>query len=452
MILMAYIHGNPGGLRYPRGVPKEIWGERQQLKIARNIKLLEVFSDIAYGTGSRGRSVQGMAIYFGGCIISWQTSIQPFVTHSTAESELVAYCDSLNAGRSAEAMLSSMMGIQSGSNEIERVIYGDNVAAIGLAHGTSSSSWRTRHLKIRAGYLREALEGRAPGGIWRLMHLRGSELVADGLTKPLLGQAFAAFLTDLGMLRQRQDVEVQHDTGVSGAAIMALMTGSVLLSGMDEVGGEDEADSGITWICGAVLMALGAVYLGQTAFSSVRCCLRRLHGPSRQMEEGSRAISSEESDSGGETSVKIKRGKGSTSERSSLSLSFRTQSGWQRDDDSTSPVPSRTASDVNLFLAGSATKKRGAASSSADGGQAAAAGSCSRSTASGSAAAADSCSRPTTSGFAAAAAVSEDYKSPKEIANPWNQFQHDFKGKGFSKATLAKMYKYQKMKDQKKMP
>ena len=69
-----------------------------------------------------------------------------------------------------------------------------------------------------------------------------------------------------------------------------------------------------------------------------------------------------------------------------------------------------------------------------------------------SAAAVDSCSRPTTSGFAAAAAVSEDSKSPKEIANPWNQFQHDFKGKGFSKATLAKMYKYQKMKDQKKMP
>ena len=239
-------------------------------------------------------------------------------------------------------------------------------------------------MKIRAGYLREALEGRAPGGIWRLMHLRGSELVADGLTKPLLGQAFAAFLTDLGMLRQRQDAEVQHDTGVSGAAIMALMTGSVLLSGMDEVGGEDEADSGITWICGAVLMALGAVYLGQTAFSGVRCCLRRLHGPSRQMEEGSRAISSEESDSGGETSVKIKRGKGSTSERSSLSLSFRTQSGWQCDDDSTSPLPSRTASSSSAkhgsLAAGSATKKGvGAASRSADGGQAAAAGSCSRS-------------------------------------------------------------------------
>ena len=226
MLVMAYIHGNPGGLRYPRGVPREIWGERQQLKIARNVKLLEVFSDIAYGTGSRGRSVQGMAIYFGGCIISWQTSIQPFATHSTAESELVAYCDSSNAGRSAEAMLSSMMGIQTGSNEIERVLYGDNVAAIGLAHGTSSSSWRTRHLKIRAAYLREALEGRAPGGIWRLLHLRGSELVADGLTKPLLGQAFAAFLRDLGMPRQHENEEGE-ETHSQSAAVMAMIAGSL---------------------------------------------------------------------------------------------------------------------------------------------------------------------------------------------------------------------------------
>ena len=71
-----------------------------------------------------------------------------------------------------------MMGVPSGSSAIECVLYGDNVAAIGLAHGTSSSSWRTRHLKIRAAYLKEALEGRAPGGLWRLLYLQGVELVA----------------------------------------------------------------------------------------------------------------------------------------------------------------------------------------------------------------------------------------------------------------------------------
>ena len=176
---MAYIRGKPGGLWYPSEAPKEIWGERNQLKIARSVKLLEVFSDIAYGTGSRGRSIQGMAIFFAGAIISWQTAVQPFVTHSTAESELVAYCDALNAGRSAEAMLSTMMGVPVESNAIERVLYGDNVAAIGLAHGTSNASWRTRHLRIRSSYLREALEGRAPGGMWRLLHLRGIELVEE---------------------------------------------------------------------------------------------------------------------------------------------------------------------------------------------------------------------------------------------------------------------------------
>ena len=34
--------------------------------------------------------------------------------------------------------------------------------------------------------------------------MKGTELVADGLTKPLLGQAFNAFLADLGMKRSER--------------------------------------------------------------------------------------------------------------------------------------------------------------------------------------------------------------------------------------------------------
>ena len=113
---------------YLGDVPTEMWGERGQLKIDRATKLPKVFADIAYGAGSKGRSIQGMAVFFAGCVIIWQTAVQPFATHSSAESELVAYCDALNAGRSTEAMLTSMMVIPSGSNEIERILYGDNVA------------------------------------------------------------------------------------------------------------------------------------------------------------------------------------------------------------------------------------------------------------------------------------------------------------------------------------
>ena len=125
-------------------------------------------------------SIQGVAVFFAGSAIAWQSGQQPFTTHthSTAESELVGYCESLLIGRATEALLCAM--------------WGDNMAAIGLARGNTCSSWRTRHLRIRASILREAMEENCemPGGFWRLTHLKGMELVADGLTKQLLGQSF----------------------------------------------------------------------------------------------------------------------------------------------------------------------------------------------------------------------------------------------------------------------
>ena len=88
-----------------------------------------------------------------------------------------------------------MWGEQLTANSFERVIYGDNAAAIGLAHGNSSNSWRTRHLRVRSNILREAIEGQPsfPGGSWKLNHLKGTELVADGMTKPLKGRVLKAF-------------------------------------------------------------------------------------------------------------------------------------------------------------------------------------------------------------------------------------------------------------------
>ena len=464
MNVMAYIRGNPGGLQYSSEAPKKIWGERSQLKIARRVKLLEVFSDIAYGTGSRGRSIQGMAIFFAGAIISWQTAVQPFVTHSTAESELVAYCDALNAGRSTEAMLATMMGVPCGSNAIERVMYGDNVAAIGLAHGTSSASWRTRHLRIRSSYLREALEGRAPGGLWRLLHLKGVELVADGLTKPLLGQAFSSFLTDLGMRRERNDVEPQGDES-SSAAVAAMMVGSLLLSGMDAAEETDgDADSATIWACGAVLMAFGAIYVGQLAVRTMHCCLRRLQGPSQSFEEDNRRSFHGEAETEGGDRIRVKRGKGSSSsQRGSTTLNITIQSGSQHDDGlATSPLPSSSAGDLmsgtgavcSATTRGSGTmgRKSGVAvHGSSHGERAAGSMSSSCPSTSGLASAAEAAeSSPSRSGSAGAVGPRNVPQSPQretDIKNPWNKFQHEWAGKGFSKKTLTKMYHYYKEKN-----
>ena len=194
--LMKYVCGNPGvGLRYTTHVPDD-WGAHGQLKVKRSDLLLEIFCDIAYSAGSGHRSVQGIVVCLGGQPICWQTSQQPFVTHSTAEAELVSYCEGLIAGKAAEALVMELTGVTA----VMKVIYGDNIAAIGLANGTTSSSWRTRHLRIRASLLKQALdETDAAGGQWKLIHVRGLDLVADGFTKPLFGAAFQRFVENLGM-------------------------------------------------------------------------------------------------------------------------------------------------------------------------------------------------------------------------------------------------------------
>ena len=50
-----------------------------------------------------------------------------------------------------------------------------------MTTGAGGSSWRTRHLRIRAASLRQCL-GQDE---WTLRHLKGNELVADGFTKGL---------------------------------------------------------------------------------------------------------------------------------------------------------------------------------------------------------------------------------------------------------------------------
>ena len=128
--------------------------------------------------GSNHRSVQGLVICYAGVPVAWQCNQQPFVTHSTAEAELVSYCEALLAGRASEALLCAIWGEDLNANTFERVMYGDNAAAIGLAHGVTAASWRTRHLRIRSSILKEALQESSdvPGGQWQLIHLKGHRI------------------------------------------------------------------------------------------------------------------------------------------------------------------------------------------------------------------------------------------------------------------------------------
>lgn len=156
--------------------------------------MLEVFSDISYGANADHRSIQGLLVCYAGVPMAWQCGAQPFVAHSTAEAELIAYCEALVVGKPTEALLCVIWGEDIKSNTFDRVIYGDNAAAIGLAHGVTTSSWRTRHLRIRASVLKEALSDSEvnPGGRWKLLHLKGTRTCCG---RPHKGFAWSGYST-----------------------------------------------------------------------------------------------------------------------------------------------------------------------------------------------------------------------------------------------------------------
>ena len=533
-VLLKYLHGNPGGMHYPQTIPGGDWGRRDQLKARRHQKMLEVFSDISYAAGADHKSIQGLVVYYAGVPIAWQCGVQPFVAHSTAEAELIAYCESLVVGRATEALLASIWQ----QWDFEKVIYGDNAAAINLAHGVTTASWRTRHLRIRASVLKEALDeskGRIGGG-WKLLHLKGKELVADGCTKPLQGQAFTQFVDDLGLRRTRREHRPAREERPAaggehhGAAMRAMMVGSVLLSTAEAHGEENEEVFDRVWTAGILLVALGVIYAGQLLFQASRCCLRKMRqcstrkknqqhdesepedvdgrasmslrstsrsgsmssgdgvaarkrmtsqSGSMSMEGGTSARLSMTSHSGSMSedeamlTMSSRSGLAFGDEGASTSLRSRSQSGSMRCGDAsmrvnTSPRSGSSSRNRGSFGKGDGSSKRWTTSSSS---AAAADGATSmnpmRSSGSGSGGSdgVATLKRRPQSGISSASAAGNpaavaDTVGPSESGigaldrrsvgsagfqgakpkNPWNDFQHRFKGLGLSSTVLSKIY------------
>ena len=89
-------------------------------------------------------------VEFSSVPVVWRSGRQALITLSTAESELLAMTDGAIALKGVECLLADL-GFQIGAREIAS----DSLAALGISSG--ASSWRTRHLRIRAGWLVEQI-------------------------------------------------------------------------------------------------------------------------------------------------------------------------------------------------------------------------------------------------------------------------------------------------------
>ena len=155
--------------------------EETQRRVPRTAGTIEVMVDASFGT-AEFRSVTGMVVNYGGAPVHWTSQRQSLISLSTAEAELTALLEGLQAGRAIRALV----GLLESETTLE--IYNDNRAALLLANG-QSGSWRTRHLRIRSAALSEALQS----GEAVILHRDGTYLSADGLTKSLMGVLLERF-------------------------------------------------------------------------------------------------------------------------------------------------------------------------------------------------------------------------------------------------------------------
>ena len=150
----------------------------------------EIYTDSSFAPeGTRSHS--GLVAVWMGSPVCWRSARQPFVCLSTAECELLAATEGLVLARSIEAVISQL------SPRIGQLnLRVDNQAAITIARPTSSASWRTRHLRVRAAYIHEQVESQDLS----VTYVAGQYQWADLLTKSFPRQRLEELVGLWGMI------------------------------------------------------------------------------------------------------------------------------------------------------------------------------------------------------------------------------------------------------------
>ncbi|CAE7215197.1 GIP, partial [Symbiodinium necroappetens] len=140
-------------------------------KPSRDDPLLVVYSDASFAPGG-DRSFGRVMAQIGGMLVAWRASKQPVITLSVAEAELYEGVAAVQLGLGVGAMMSEVAVYPVMHLRI------DNAAAQGLA-SQAPGSWKTRHLRVRARFLRQEVSAQ------RLVitHVPGSLQKADIGTK-----------------------------------------------------------------------------------------------------------------------------------------------------------------------------------------------------------------------------------------------------------------------------
>ena len=125
-----------------------------------------------------GRSVGAAQIFWAGSLVSWCGGRQPFAAASTAEAELLSLLEAFMLTRIIESLIATLQKLGEIRRMLRNGLHTDNTATLQL-HQLESDSRRTRHIRLRAAIICEALEN----DDWHATHLPGLLISADIATK-----------------------------------------------------------------------------------------------------------------------------------------------------------------------------------------------------------------------------------------------------------------------------
>ena len=139
------------------------------------------YIDAAHAVNPNKKSQSGSCIGLGIGHVHWSTSGIKMNAKSSCESELYAGGENIT-----DAIFLRNYLIDQGYDIPPVTVYQDNQAAIRLMENGFTSSSRTRHIDIRYFFIKDRIEN----GDVRIEYLHTKQMIADFLTKPLVGELF----------------------------------------------------------------------------------------------------------------------------------------------------------------------------------------------------------------------------------------------------------------------
>ena len=147
---------------------------------------LQIYADAAFGDDPIRRFSTGAHVVLaGGGPLYWKSKKQTLVTLSSTEAEFVNLTP---AGQSA-IWLAEILKEAGCPQTTPFILFTDSANAQQIALNPENTA-RTRHIDIRYKWIQD----RVKKGYFRLKHVPTTEMIADGLTKPLSKEKFAQFV------------------------------------------------------------------------------------------------------------------------------------------------------------------------------------------------------------------------------------------------------------------